>query len=85
GNAAFASKDYQAAVRHYSMAILLDDSNKVLFSNRSASHAALGDFSEALSDAELAVNLAPDWPKAHSRKGAALVGMGDFARAVASY
>ena len=32
-----------------------------MFSNRSASHAALGDFAEALSDAEVAVKLAPDW------------------------
>ena len=45
-----------------------------LHSNRSACRAALRDFNGALADAERAVELRPQWAKAHSRAGAALHG-----------
>merc|ERR1712166_1698450 len=40
GNAAFGKGDNKAALRHYTMAINLDPSNAVYYSNRSACHLA---------------------------------------------
>lgn len=38
----------------------------------------LGQPEKALGDAEKCISLAPHWAKGHGRKGAALLGMGDF-------
>ena len=43
-----------------------------LYSNRSATQLALKNYSAALSDADAAIILAPQWPKGYLRKGAAL-------------
>ena len=43
-----------------------------LYSNRSAAHLSLKNYSSALSDAEAAIILAPSWPKGYVRKGQAL-------------
>ena len=66
--------DYLKAVKQFTMAIRMDKQNHVLFSNRSASYAALGKYEEALADAERCVRLAPKWGKGYGRKGAALTG-----------
>lgn len=50
--------------------------NHVYYSNRSASYASLKQYEKALEDADLCIALAPEWPKAFSRKGAALHGLG---------
>nr|KYP55391.1 Heat shock protein STI [Cajanus cajan] len=52
GNAAFSAGDFAAAIRHFSDAIALAPSNHVLYSNRSAAHASLQNYAEALSDAQ---------------------------------
>lgn len=41
-----------------------------LYSNRAAAHEQRGSFAAALQDAQAALNLAPQWPKAHLRCGA---------------
>jgi stress-induced-phosphoprotein 1 len=41
GNAAFARKEYDEAIDLFSKAISLDESNHVLYSNRSASYAGI--------------------------------------------
>ena len=46
GNAAFSGGDYPKAVKQFTMAIRMDKQNHVLFSNRSASYAALGKYEE---------------------------------------
>ena len=51
-NTAFSAKDFAKASELYSKAIELDPSNHVLFSNRSASKAALKDYQGALDDSE---------------------------------
>ena len=43
-----------------------------LYSNRSATHLALKNYAAALSDADAAIILAPQWPKGYLRKGNAL-------------
>ena len=89
GTAHFKAGEYREALACYSTA--LDDAAGddvacgSLQSNISACHAALKDFSMALAAAERAVALRPDWPKAHSRAGAAHHGLGDLEAAAAAY
>lgn len=85
GNAAFSSGDYRAAVGHFSDAIALAPANHVLYSNRSASHASLHDYADALADAEKTVELKPDWSKGYSRLGAAYQGLGRYDDAVSAF
>ena len=85
GNAAFAGREFARAVRAYSLALRLDRGNAVLLSNRSAARAASGDHAGALEDGERAVRAAPRWPKAHARKAAALLGLGQAGEAVKAY
>ena len=66
GNAAFAAGRFEEAARHFGDAIALAPDNHVLYSNRSAAHASLGRYSEALADAERTVALRPDWAKGYS-------------------
>ena len=40
---------------------------------------------QAEADADLAIELKPDWAKGYSRKGAALTGLGKYAAAVDAY
>ena len=57
----------------------------MLRSNRSAAHAKLMQFHAALADADVAVALRPDWGKGHGRRGAALLGLRDWARAQTAF
>ncbi|KAG2262298.1 hypothetical protein Bca4012_013063 [Brassica carinata] len=85
GNAAFSSGDFTSAVNHFTDAINLSPTNHVLFSNRSAAHASLHHYEEALSDAKKTVELKPDWAKGYSRLGAAHVGLNQLEEAVEAY
>ncbi|CAN6855957.1 hsp70-Hsp90 organizing protein 2 isoform X2 [Brassica napus] len=85
GNAAFSSGDFTSAVNHFTDAINLSPTNHVLFSNRSAAHASLHQYQEALSDAKKTVELKPDWAKGYSRLGAAHVGLNQFGEAADAY
>lgn len=40
-----------------------DDTDHLIFSNRSFTYVALGQFEEALVDADVAIKLKPHWPK----------------------
>uniref|UniRef100_A0A0D9VIV0 STI1 domain-containing protein n=1 Tax=Leersia perrieri TaxID=77586 RepID=A0A0D9VIV0_9ORYZ len=85
GNAAFSAGRFEEAARHFTDAIALAPENHVLYSNRSAALASVHRYSEALADAEKTVELKPDWAKGYSRLGAAHLGLGDAASAVAAY
>ena len=85
GNAAFAAGEYSKAVKQFTMAIRMDKTNHVLFSNRSAAHAGLGKYEDALADAERCVRMMPKWGKGYGRKGAALIGLGQGGEAVKAY
>lgn len=85
GNAAFSAGRFEEAAQHFSDAIALAPGNHVLYSNRSAALASLHRYSDALADAEKTVELKPDWAKGYSRLGAAHLGLGDAASAVAAY
>jgi len=63
GNEAFKGGHFQEAVQLYTQALDLDADNAVLFSNRSGALAAIGNYTQALVDAERCVALRPDWAK----------------------
>ena len=52
GNKAFAAKDYDHAIDLFSKALDLDQSNFVIWSNRSAAKAGKRDWDGALADAD---------------------------------
>ena len=85
GNAAFAAGRFEEAARHFTDAIALAPGNHILYSDRSAALASLHRYSDALADAQKTVELKPDWAKGYSRLGAAHLGLGDAASAVAAY
>ncbi|KAL7722222.1 TPR repeat protein [Entamoeba marina] len=72
GTQAFKEKNYEVAITEYTEAIKYDNTNAVLYSNRSACYASLDKFEDALSDAELAVKNRPNWARGYSRKAFAL-------------
>lgn len=82
GNALLAAKDLSGAVSEFTRGLALLESEassnekveleSVLLSNRSAAHASLRKWAEALADAERAVAVRPTWSKGHSRMGLAL-------------
>lgn len=82
GNAAFSAGNFEEAIQFFTQAIDVDPKNHVLYSNRSASHASLKQYSDALADAQKCVELKPDWAKGYSRLGAAHHGLGNFQDAV---
>ena len=53
--------------------------------SRSAAHASLKQYNEAVQDADKTISLKSDWPKGYSRKGAALHGLGDLEAASKAY
>ncbi|XP_042904367.1 tetratricopeptide repeat protein 28 [Parasteatoda tepidariorum] len=84
-NAACQSGDFSTAIRLYSEAIVLDPSNHVLFSNRSAAYIKVGKYGRALQDAIKARELHPKWPKAYYRQGVALQCLGRHADSLAAF
>ncbi|CAG9463981.1 unnamed protein product [Pedinophyceae sp. YPF-701] len=85
GNAAFSAGQHEEAIKWFSQAIDVAPSNHVLYSNRSASNAALKRWDDALADARKCTELNPTWAKGFSRLGAALHGLGKLADAAAAY
>ncbi|KAI0296069.1 activator of Hsp70 and Hsp90 chaperone [Multifurca ochricompacta] len=85
GNKAFAAKDYDRAINLFSKALDLDQSNFVLWSNRSAAKAGKRDWDGALEDADQCIKANPTWPKGYARKGAALHGQRRYDEAIEAY
>lgn len=85
GNDAFALKQYDTAILHYSKAIQANSTNALLYSNRSAAYLLKGWPEQALTDAESALALRCDWPKAHGRKAAALHALRRYEKAIVSW
>ncbi|KAK4287764.1 hypothetical protein Pmani_015365 [Petrolisthes manimaculis] len=85
GNSCLQAGKTQEAISNYTKAIDLDPENHVLYSNRSAAHAKMAQYHEALNDAEKVLLYNADWPKGYSRKGAALVYLGRLSEAATTY
>lgn len=72
GNACFQKGENEEAIRLYTQAIELNPENAVYYSNRSAAYLACGDArGKALKDAEVCIELRPEWSRGYGRKGAA--------------
>ena len=84
GNEFFNAKRWNDAIACYSRAIELSPNNVTLFSNRSAAFTQLGQFHNALLDAEKCITLQRDWVKGHFRRGKALLGLQNYAEAIVS-
>lgn len=85
GNAALTAGKFEEAIKAYSDAIKLDESNHVLYSNRSAAYLKAGRFLDALNDGEKTIQINPTWPKGYSRKGAALFALEKYDEAFTCY
>ncbi|KAJ1491431.1 hypothetical protein T484DRAFT_1933169 [Baffinella frigidus] len=87
---AFKEGKNEEAVKLYTTAIEQNAANgtspkHVLLSNRSAAYAKLKKWDKALEDAQSCIECNAGFPKAFSRKGAALKGKGDYTRAAEAY
>ena len=90
GNAAFQRGEWAAALAAYTSALEQAEapSQHLLLSNRAATYLARGapgDALAALADSNAALRLAPTFGKAHGRKGAALLALGQTAEALQAY
>jgi len=88
GNAALKEGKKEEAIQWFTKGISLvkpGEPAHVLYSNRSAAYASCGKYSEALSDAEKAIELKPDWPRGYSRRATALHFLGRLEEARDGY
>jgi len=85
GNGFFKEKKWDDAIKCYTEAISLDNTNASFFSNRSACHAGKEDWKNALDDAEKVIKLRPTWAKGYSRKGLALFKLNKMEDAMECY
>ena len=69
------SPDYNKAILFYTKALVVDENNHVVLSNRSLAYYKLNMFEDALADAEKAVRIAPEWAKGYLRKCVALTSL----------
>lgn len=88
GNDALKAKDYAEAIKCYTQAIDSGedaDSLHVFYGNRSAAHLHAGDKDASLKDAKKCVSSKSDWPKGHSRLGAAFFAKNQMSMAKDAY
>lgn len=85
GNLAFKNRKYDEAIKHYTNAIMVDDTNHVLYSNRSASYLFQNEVDLALADAKRCVELNDKWGKGYGRVAAAYFKKEDFDAAIEWY
>jgi len=85
GNAAFAAKNFEEAIGHFTEAIQADPGDHLFYSNRSACCASLERYQEALEDGMQCVKLKPDWAKGYSRKAHAEFFLGKHEEAEKTY
>uniref|UniRef100_A0A8C9F143 Tetratricopeptide repeat domain 31 n=1 Tax=Pavo cristatus TaxID=9049 RepID=A0A8C9F143_PAVCR len=81
GNRAAMQGRYTEAVQAFTEAIKLNPREHRLFGNRSYCYEKLQQYQEALRDAQMALELRPNWPKGFFRKGKALWGLKRYAEA----
>jgi Putative Zn-dependent protease, contains TPR repeats len=84
GNKAFAAKDFDQAIQHYTNAIKIDPNNHVFFSNRSASYASKKQYTEAIADAKQCIKLNPSFIKGYYRLAMAQMEVHDLDGALAT-
>mmetsp|Transcript_24199 Transcript_24199/g.29346 ORF Transcript_24199/g.29346 Transcript_24199/m.29346 type:complete len:380 (-) Transcript_24199:123-1262(-) len=85
GNEAFKNGEALQAAAFYTEAIVLDDSNHVLYSNRAACFLQTGHYQKALDDCDRCVSLNSGFVKGHFRRGLALNALELFKDACGSF
>ncbi|OWM87794.1 hypothetical protein CDL15_Pgr019377 [Punica granatum] len=85
GNEFFKAGNYLKAAALYTQAIKQDPNNATLYSNRAAAFLHLVKLSKALTDAETAITLNPQWEKGYFRKGCVLEAMERYDEALAAF
>ena len=85
GNQYVQEKQYLEALNCYTKAIELDPNDPILYSNRSAMFYNLNEFNNAIIDAEMAIQLRPQYAKAYLRKGNALEAQYRYKEALDAY
>ncbi|KAI3609899.1 TPR-likeprotein [Moniliophthora roreri] len=76
GNALFSKQKYGPASKKYTEAIAIDNSNPILYANRSACRLSLKQYLDAVADATRAVELNPMYAKAYARVATARDALG---------
>jgi tetratricopeptide (TPR) repeat protein len=87
GNECLSEGNFRAAVQFYTTAINQQHAPEqhVYYSNRAAAYCKLGEWDDALADAERCVLVRPDWGKGYFRKGVALQGLKRLGEAVDAF
>jgi len=85
GNEYFSQKKYHEAAQCFTKAIDINTENHVYYSNRSACYANLEEYDKALVDAQICVDINPDWAKGYLRRGLAEFYLGKYEQAEVSY
>lgn len=82
---AFIDDHFELAVDLYSQAIVINPTDADLFSDRSQANIKLKNFTEAVSDANKAIELDPTNPKPYLRKGTACFNLEEYQTAKAAF
>lgn len=69
GGTLFKRGEYEEAAEKYTEALTKDPKNKLLYSNRSACHAKMGNIERAIKDAKKSIRIDPAFAKGYSRLG----------------
>ncbi|GAB4817278.1 hypothetical protein N2152v2_004324 [Parachlorella kessleri] len=85
GNTLFSQGNYAEALEVYTKALQEVGEDAVLRSNLAAAHLKVKQPGEALTHADRAVELRPDWEKAHFRRGCALEAQGNLEQAMEAF
>ncbi|KAH7848506.1 hypothetical protein Vadar_003603 [Vaccinium darrowii] len=85
GNRCFKEIMYLEAVRHYTKALWRNPKDPRVYSFRAACYLKLSSMTEALNDAEKSIELDPTFAKGYSSKGAVLVFMNAYDKALETY
>lgn len=82
GNAEYKKQNYSAAISIYTDAISYNPEQDILYANRALCHKSLGNYRQALTDLDKALNIIPNSVKNLKRKGEVLVICGHIAEAI---
>ena len=72
GNELYKQQKYSEAVEQYSKGLEASKDDPILLSNRSVAYWKLGEYQDALKDAQQCIQVKPDWVKGYLRKTVAL-------------
>nr|AAF18438.1 Sgt1 [Oryza sativa] len=82
--AAFVDDDFELAAELYTQAIEASPATAELYADRAQAHIKLGNYTEAVADANKAIELDPSMHKAYLRKGAACIRLEEYQTAKAA-